>query len=320
MVSALLGLLVVVPSFWVSQLRPTHCHLARCHLHLSEPAVVAEPAEAEAMTAVDEGGEEAAQGPTEEDEIRTMSASWGSADKDAKAAITAKLAAMSSFDVSQDAGVFKAELVGSWKLLLATDEEESGVTGCAPKWYSSILGQTQTFQKPDPMAIFSGDKDSLYFMETIEVIANAKEGTATWASVKGGFTVSPDLSVVESYTRREHGSVVESELLPAATNGWTCSFLSPTLRISRAADGSMRVYEKVDAKAAQEEVRQLLKTQVAIDEVAAAEDVVQQVEEVDPEDDPNDDRPLWQKRIDKADGVKRTAAGTPINNWGPPTA
>ena len=37
----------------------------------------------------------------------------------------------------------------------------------------------------------------------------------------------------------------------------------------------------------------------------------------DDEDDPNDTRPLWQKRIDKADGIKRTANGTPIINHGP---
>ena len=36
------------------------------------------------------------------------------------------------------------------------------------------------------------------------------------------------------------------------------------------------------------------------------------VEEDEEEDDPNDDRPLWQKRIDKADGIKRTKNGTPI--------
>ena len=36
----------------------------------------------------------------------------------------------------------------------------------------------------------------------------------------------------------------------------------------------------------------------------------------EPEDDPNDTRPAWQKRIDEADGIKRTANGTPINNFG----
>jgi len=35
------------------------------------------------------------------------------------------------------------------------------------------------------------------------------------------------------------------------------------------------------------------------------------------EDDPDDDRPAWQKRIDKADGIKRTKNGTPIINHGP---
>jgi len=254
-----------------------------------------------------------------EDRIRTMVTSWDAADKESRATMAAQLESM-EFDSSQDPAAFKSELIGCWKLLLATGDDDSGVTGCSPQWYSSVLGQAQTFMKPDPMAIFSGNKDSLYFMETVEVIADAKQGSATRASVKGGFTVSPDLSVVESYTRREHGSLLEPELLPAASNGWVPTFLGPSIRVSRAADGSMRVYEKVEAAAAETAIRELLKTSVAVDPNAAAEDVVEEPAEIDPEDDPNDDRPAWQKRIDKADGIKRTAAGTPINNWGPPPA
>jgi len=229
-----------------------------------------------------------------------------------------KLTSM-TFDSSQDAANFKSDLVGSWKLLLETGDSNAGVTGCAGPWYSSVLGQTQTFLKPDPMAIFSGNKDALYFMETVEVIANAKEGSATAASVKGGFIISPDLSVIESYTRREHGSHLFPELLPAATNEWSCTYLSSTMRVSLSSEGSSyRVYERVEYSEAEEAVKELLQTSVEVDPEAVAEDVVEEAEEVNPEDDPNDDRPMWQKRIDKADGVKRTAAGTPINNWGPP--
>ena len=35
--------------------------------------------------------------------------------------------------------------------------------------------------------------------------------------------------------------------------------------------------------------------------------------------DEDDDRPMWQKRLDEESGIRRTAAGTPINDWGPPT-
>ena len=51
------------------------------------------------------------------------------------------------------------------------------------------------------------------------------------------------------------------------------------------------------------------------EELAAAAAAAEESDE--DEDDPNDDRPLWQKRIDKADGIKRTKNGTPIINHGP---
>ena len=149
------------------------------------------------------------------------------------------------------------------------------------------------------------------------MIANAKSGSSSTAVLKGGFSVNEDLSVVESYGTRVFGGEVHEEV-PPATHSWVCTFLSDTLRICKATDGTVRVYDKVDAAAANAEIARLLALTVDVDPEAAAEDEVEEdPEPLDPMDDPNDTRPAWQKRIDAADGIKRTANGTPINNWGP---
>ena len=75
------------------------------------------------------------------------------------------------------------------------------------------------------------------------------------------------------------------------------------------------MYERVEPASVQGQIDELRGQEVAVDPEAGVEE-----EEAEEEDDPNDDRPAWQKRIDAADGIKRTKNGTPIINYGPPTA
>ena len=92
------------------------------------------------------------------------------------------------------------------------------------------------------------------------------------------------------------------------SNGWACGFLSPDLRICRMADGARRTYAKVEPAAAQAELARLRGLTVAVDpqavaqweEAEAAKRAKAAAEKkkgpLNPMDDPNDDRPMWQKR------------------------
>lgn len=251
--------------------------------------------------------------PTEE-EIGEISRAYAAADEATRASTITKLKRVTGFDANQGAAAFKEQLTGSWQCLAASDGE-AGLSGFADKSYLKATGHTQTFKKPDPMDIFAQDKSKLYFMESTEVVANAKDGAVRFASIKGGFTINDALGVIESYTFREFAGAEQPDGL--LFNRWSCNFLSDTLRVCKSDDGAIRVYEKLaDEAAAKAHIATLLGETVDVDpEKVWAEDEVANDE---PEDDPNDTRPAWQKRIDEADGIKRTANGTPINNFGPP--
>jgi len=286
-------------------------------------------AEAPVEEAVDEAPAEAVEAPAdesldkyspEEQIIRQYAKSWGAGDQQ-------KLASVNSFDVTQDPSAVKAQLIGTWKLLVASENDslrEVGLSGAARKHYETVVGHYQTFSKPDPMALFSGKED--FFMIANEVFNNARDGVASQATLKGGFYVGPmghtSLGFSETYTRLEVDGAATGEGSPLI-NSWDCTFLSDTLRVCRAQSGAMRVYEKVEADAANAELSSLRNAAVTIDPAIAeaeAEAAAAAAELGDDEDDPNDTRPEWQKRIDKADGIKRTKNGTPIINYGPPTA
>lgn len=271
---------------------------------------------------------------TPEESIQSVVASWPTADSAAKASGMSKLARLAKdFDVNQDPKQFKEALIGSWKLVAADDADAvstAGLSGFAAKPFGRVAGQFQAFSKPDPMDIFSGGAKDKFFMETSEVVVDAKEGSASLATLKGGFQVLPpgansELGVVEYYSRRERDGAVESaEAEVVAPNRWACTFLSATFRVCRMANGKLRVYEKVSADEAAAELQRLQAQDVAVDAdaVAAWEEEQRLAREAaaaddEDEDDPNDTRPMWQKRIDKADGIKRTKNGTPIINHGP---
>ena len=250
--------------------------------------------------------------------IDAVPSKWSAADPERKAATMAKLAKLEDeFDASQDAAAIKAQLIGTWKLLVAEDEDKvmrTGITGAADKSYTSVVGHFQTFSKADPMDVLTGNTNKP-LMETVEVVRNEKEGSHSVVAVRGGFQVGSstlleaDLGVLEIYMKRDvDGAEMDADVAP---NRWSCSAVSDTLRVCKLEGGAKRVYAKIDAAEAKAEIDRLKAMAVDVDPDAVwPEDAV--VEEDEEEDDPNDDRPLWQKRIDKADGIKRTKNGTPI--------
>ena len=203
------------------------------------------------------------------------------------------------------------------------------MVGLADAAYLSVAGHFQRFDKPDPMDVINGLKNRV-LMRTIEVIHNVKDGVAMAAELKGGWYVGPladvPLGVLETYGVRElNGAPIDVE----ARNRWTCTYLGDEVRVCRSEDGGVRAYERIDdadaaAKALREEGVEVDAAAVAAfeEEQRLREEALEAAADTPPEDDPNDDRPLWQKRLDdeaKKEGryVGRTKDGTPINNWGP---
>jgi len=233
------------------------------------------------------------------------------------------------FDQTQAPAAIKEMLIGSWKCLVAFDADPlrtSGLAGLPANGFAPacrLVGQLQTYRKPDPMDILNGVSDRK-LLETTEVVLDSRTGATSTSTIQGGYTVdrlsSGGIDVVEYYSVREPASDVE--LRP---NSWSCAYISPMLRSCKLADGSRRVYARVEAVAAAAAMERLGKLPVKVDPAMvaawnAAEAAKQKKGGDEEEDDPNDNRPMWQKRIDKADGIKRTKNGTPIINHGPPTA
>eukprot|EP00966_Prymnesium_polylepis_P092712 2146081-Prymnesium_polylepis.1 len=101
------------------------------------------------------------------------------------------------------------------------------------------------------------------------------------------------------------------------SNSWTCAHVGETLRVCRLADGGLRVYERVEEQAAEAALVEARALPVEVDPAAAAEAKALAAKKVKKAPEVVDNRPAWQKRVDEADGIKRTANGTPIINHGP---
>ena len=302
------------------------------HEALSE---ILKAAKGEAAPAAAEGeaaeGEEAAPAEAAEPKLPSCTPSGWGGDGYGATMLASVEALEKEFDQAQDPAQLKGQLVGSWKLLVDSDRDgagDGGLTGAAQKPWQTVVGHFQTFRKPDPMDILNGNLGKTPLLETTEVIVDSKDGKASTAVLKGGFHLGELTSeeglpgVVEYYTSLDDA---DADLPP---NRWSCSYLSDTLRVCKSERGSKarRVYAKVEADAATAEIARLTGLSVAVDPAAlaaaaaeaAAEAKAKEALDDDDEDDPNDTRPAWQKRVDKADGIKRTKDGTPINNFGPP--
>mmetsp|Transcript_51301 Transcript_51301/g.133254 ORF Transcript_51301/g.133254 Transcript_51301/m.133254 type:complete len:289 (+) Transcript_51301:40-906(+) len=239
--------------------------------------------------------------------VKCTTAKWGE-QTDREAAAMARLAELekefSSSSVEPDD--VKKQLLGFWKLLIADPSDElitQGMTGYGAPSHNTVLAHFQLFQDKNPQ------DDLQPTMQTVEVISNRAEGRAAIASLKGDFYVGrlqggSEIGVVEEYMRIEYAgdSRYDASIEPER---WTCALLSPSLRVCRLEGGLTRVYAKVEATAAQAEIARLMATKVeATDDADGGED----------EDDPNDERPLWQKRLDKEAG---RGPGERGNRFGP---
>jgi len=199
--------------------------------------------------------------------VRHYAKVWSRADQE-------KLAKIDEFDTGQLPSAIKEQLLGTWKLFAASDADcvsTAGLTGLAVGSHASVISHFQTFSKPDPRDVLTGGVRDKFFMETREVIADVKAGTTTTVSLKGGFYVGQladtPLGVSERYSRLEVDGVKQ----PGAevVNRWDCTFLSDSVRVCRAVDGSLRVYEKVATEAALAELASLGRTAVNMEPAAA---------------------------------------------------
>ena len=112
------------------------------------------------------------------------------------------------FTTLPDAAAIKAELVGTWKLLVTSEEDGvlggGGVSGTADDEYKRVVAQYQSFRLPSPDDILTGN---VFFMETSEVVIDVRLGSANLATVKGGFSITPSATsdgyhdVTEQYAR-----------------------------------------------------------------------------------------------------------------------
>jgi len=265
--------------------------------------------------------------------VQATISEWEALDEHATGALKAHVAMLEAdFDRNQDTAAVKEQLLGSWKLVLAPRADRlraHGLAGGAAGQHARLVGHTQTYRKPDPMDILLGNAKKP-FMETSEVAIQLVEGSSSTSHVYGGFTVGAlsgggTLDVVEYYSSKAAKAGEEPAVVDTiAPNSWTCTHVGPMFRVCKLLDGSTRVYVRVEEEEAVAEMSRLGGLDVAVDAKAKAAWDAEQAAKAkakaangEEEDDPNDNRPAWQKRIDKADGIKRTKNGTPIINHGP---
>lgn len=228
--------------------------------------------------------------------LSCTTSTWGETDREAAA-----LASIAQLEEGFEASVddIKSQLHGMWKLLIADQADElitQGMTGYGAPSHNTVLAHFQLFEPSDP------SDDTRPTMQTVEVVQNRAEGRSAIAALKGDFYVGKltagGIGVVEDYTRIEYAgdSRYDSDIEPER---WSCAFISPTLRVCRLEGGATRVYARVDAKEAQGEIGRLLAQKVEALKADAN----------DGQDDVEDDRPLWQRRLDDEAGRSRGQRG-----------
>jgi len=249
--------------------------------------------------------------------MRSVLAGWK--DDESRAATVERLSKMEEeHDANgMDAPMVKEALTGCWKLMATTEPDgvlAAGVSGLADSPYALVTAQYQTFRKPDPMDVLTGNT---FFMETSEVVVDVLGGNSSVATARGGFRVEAGSSggaqeVTEYYSRLELDGQQAAEV-PEEQSRWACVYLSREWRICGLPDGSRRTYAKVDGAAAREEMDRLRGLTVPIDPAAAAQWVAANAK-APPPPPPVDTRPKWQRETE--DGGRFTRNG---GNFGPIT-
>jgi len=195
-----------------------------------------------------------------------------------------------------DAEAIRGDLLGFWKLLLTSDDEAalSGSTGFGAAARRSVLGHYSVFTEPD-------NYEPKPTLQTVEVVADNRAGSAGVGTLRGDFYVGTlastgKLGVVEDYIFREYDDVRQGD---GAAHGsrWAIAYLDAGLRIARTEEGALMIFGKMGGAAAQAE----------IDALRAAPVAIVEGEEEEQED---DDRPLWQRRLD--------AENPSFDRFGPP--
>jgi len=215
-----------------------------------------------------------------------------------------------TFTCPPDEPTLRESLHGFWKLLFTSDATRAaaGLSGCGAPSHKALLSQYQCFTTPKAGSLAPS-------MQTIEVVGDSIVGRSAISALKGDFAITDSAGgkVHEVYKRREYDGAMEYDALP--NPHWSTTYLSPSMRVSKEEGGAVCVFAKASAEEAQEEIGRLLEASFGSDgSVADSEG-----EDGGEGDDLEDDRPLWQRRLDDENGIKRTKNGTPINEWGPPT-
>jgi hypothetical protein len=197
---------------------------------------------------------------------------------------------------------FREDLHGFWKLLVTTEEiAAAGFTGFGSEFGRSLVGSPYIcYTKGEA---YSGEPTS----QIVEVVSDHLEGKSVVAALKGDFEVgklasTKKLGVNEFYTRKElDGERMETK--DFSNMNWSCAFMDDHLRVLRTEQGETMVLGKMEsAAAAQKEIGELMSAPVKRLEGMHDADAY----------DKDDDRPLWQKRLDQ----EERESG--YNRFGPP--
>jgi len=200
-----------------------------------------------------------------------------------------------SYTPPTEATELRSEMLGFWKLLITSDDElaATGATGFGAAAHRSILGRYTVYTEKD-------DYEPRPTLQTVEVVSDHRVGRSVVGAIKGDFFVGKlattgEFGVVEDHVKKEYDDEAcdGSSLEPVR---WSCVYLDETLRVIRTDSGALLVFEKVDGSLVNSEIERLVDLPVA--QLAIEEE------------DEDDDRPLWQRRLDEENARE--------NRFGPP--
>jgi len=191
------------------------------------------------------------------------------------AALTTGLTALEAAMDPLPLEVVREGHVGFWRLRLTTcpGQAQAGVTGYGSPSAPPPLDQRDCSSAAAVVAHYQCytrrvEGSLMPTLQTVEVIADG--GECAVAALKGDFDVASrraakgggaaaaagSADVVEDYSWREYAGTKQLEPPPART--LECTYLTPTFRISRDDDGTLWVYEKVEADVCTGEIASLV--------------------------------------------------------------
>ena len=187
----------------------------------------------------------------EDDRILTLE----DTDEARSSALLASLKELEANSGALSAEVAREGMLGFWKGRLTSSSERAtnGLTGYGADEYKGVLAHFQCFSKVEEGSL-------LPTAQTVEVILDMTSKNVASSTLKGEFKVSTagsKLDVFEDYTVLEFGGMKQFGASPMPQRS-TCSYLSPTLRVSRVDDGTLWVYEKVTAAEVTDEIFRLM--------------------------------------------------------------